>query len=165
MKSAGRGTGQPMGGRAMREIDTIIVHWSATPAGWYAARPVEDVLAEIDRMHRERTPPFRMVGYHCLIHKPGTSIQGREDSAVGAHAVGHNATSLGVCVIGGPNDPWTPEQWAALEAYIHEKKALYGIKDDRILGHRDMPGAATLCPGRNIPAWWSLRRTHGGTVL
>ena len=55
--------------------------------------------AEIDRWHRERG--WLKIGYHFVIKRDGTIEEGRHVDEVGAHAKGHNSTSVSVCMIGG----------------------------------------------------------------
>ena len=148
----------------MRDIHTLVVHWSATPKGWYANRSPEEMKAEIDRWHRQRgfTHGF---GYHGLVHYDGRFLQGRPDEMTGAHALPHNTGSLGICVIAGPDQPFTAAQWKTLSWWLEQKQSAYAIADDRILGHRDLPDTSTDCPGFDVRDWWGMRKRHAGTAL
>ena len=84
----------------MREIDTIILHCTATPAGR------EITIEEVDRWHRERG--FRCVGYHFLVLLDGSVQTGRQLSEVGAHCRNHNLRSVGIAYVGGLNDKGKP---------------------------------------------------------
>lgn len=77
----------------MREIDDIIIHCTATPAG----RPhtVEDVR----QWHRQRG--WQDIGYHYLVYLDGSIHRGRPEEQEGAHCYGHNAHSIGVAYVGG----------------------------------------------------------------
>lgn len=76
----------------MRNIDSIIVHCSATKAG-------QDFTAtDIDRWHRERG--FNGIGYHYVIRLDGRLEKGREIDLPGAHCKGWNERSIGLCYIG-----------------------------------------------------------------
>ncbi|MBP5691206.1 MAG: N-acetylmuramoyl-L-alanine amidase, partial [Bacteroidaceae bacterium] len=77
----------------MRKITEIIIHCSATPQG------VDYTVADIDRWHRQRG--FNKIGYHYVIYRDGSIHQGRPVEEIGAHCIGHNAHSIGVCYIGG----------------------------------------------------------------
>jgi len=77
----------------MRKIDKIIVHCSATPEGRHVT------VKDIDRWHRDRG--FSEIGYHHVIYLDGSIHPGRPEEKAGAHTVGHNTTSIGVCYIGG----------------------------------------------------------------
>ena len=124
----------------MRRIDLIVVHCTATPAG-------RDVTAaDVDLWHRRRG--FDSIGYHYLVRLDGRIERGRPESAVGAHCLGHNTRSIGVCYAGGcdermqPADTRTPEQRRALFRLLSELKLRY--PDAQIRGHRDF--AAKGCP-------------------
>lgn len=78
---------------ASRPLQEIIVHCSAT-------RPSQDIgAAEIRKWHLERG--FNDIGYHYVIRRDGTVEKGRALNVVGAHCKGHNAYSIGICLVGG----------------------------------------------------------------
>lgn len=125
----------------MRQIDKIIVHCSATPA----ERPV--TAAQIDEWHRTRG--FRMIGYHYVVGLDGSVTVGRPESEMGAHCLGENLHSIGVCYIGGldkeslqPADTRTPAQREALRHLIAELRLRY--PGATVHGHREF--AAKACP-------------------
>jgi N-acetylmuramoyl-L-alanine amidase len=126
----------------MRLIDTIIVHCAATPNG------KEFHAADIDRWHKERG--FRKIGYHWVIDLDGTVHAGRQESEIGAHAEGHNADSIGICLIG--TDKFTPAQWGALKSLVDEIKGCYPTAKS-VIGHRDIPGVHKECPGFSVAFW------------
>ena len=117
----------------MRKINKIIVHCSATKEGQYFT------VADITRWHKERG--FRTIGYHYVIYLDGTIEVGRTPSEVGAHCLGQNANSIGICYIGGldsggkPKDTRTPEQKESLKCLIETLCKRYPIEE--IGGHRD----------------------------
>lgn len=124
----------------MRKITEIIVHCSATVAGknFHAA--------DINSWHLQRG--FRGIGYHYVIDLDGTVEPGRPEYEVGAHCLGHNRLSIGICYIGGldahgrPADTRTPQQKRALRSLIADLKSRYpGAK---VHGHREF--AAKACP-------------------
>lgn len=125
----------------MRPINKIIVHCTATPEG-------RDVtVEEIDAWHRKRG--FKSIGYHYVIYLDGSIHKGREDDKIGAHCVGYNSRSLGVCYVGGlakdgktPKDTRTEEQKESLRKLLKMLKTKY--PEARIFGHRDF--AAKACP-------------------
>lgn len=77
----------------MRNIDSIIVHCSATKAG------LDFTATDIDRWHRERG--FNGIGYHYVIRLDGKLEKGRDVTLAGAHCKGWNERSVGICYIGG----------------------------------------------------------------
>lgn len=125
----------------MRKIDKIIVHCSATPEGRLVT------TADIKRSHLERG--FNDIGYHHVIYLDGSVHKGRAESIVGAHCSGQNATSIGVCYVGGvardgktAKDTRTAAQKAALVELLRELVVRY--PNATIHGHREF--AAKACP-------------------
>lgn len=124
----------------MRKIDKIIIHCSATPEGR------DFTVADIDLWHRQRG--FKMIGYHYVIYRDGSIHEGRPKEDVGAHCLGHNSTSLGICYIGGcsewgvPLDTRTDEQKTSLKKLLRKLKKEYPLAI--ILGHNDLGN--TSCP-------------------
>lgn len=124
----------------MRQIEKIIIHCTATPEG--RAVTVKDV----DTWHRQRG--FSGIGYHYLIGLNGEVWKGRPLEIPGAHVVGHNAKSIGVCYAGGldrsmnPKDTRTAAQKASLLKLLKELKAKF--PGATIHGHREF--AAKACP-------------------
>lgn len=112
----------------MRMINDIIIHCSAT-------RPKVDVGAkEIRQWHTQPEPygrGWRDIGYHYVIRLDGTIERGRPISRAGAHCVGHNAHSIGICYVGGLDDAGeaadtrTPAQKSALIKLIYNLITVY----------------------------------------
>lgn len=125
----------------MRDINLIVIHCSASPNG--AQHDVRD----IDRWHRERG--WSGVGYHYVIPCTGDVQHGRSIHQAGAHAKGHNANSIGICLIG--TDQFAHAQWDALAATVQTLTHVYsGVS---IVGHRDLPNVAKTCPGFDVADW------------
>jgi len=136
----------------------------------YSATPIEKdfTAADIDEMHRRRG--FNEIGYHYFIRKNGMVETGRDLSQKGrfeqgAHSKGENSISIGICLEGGvtrarPNegfDSRTPAQIKAQVKLIRE--LLVRFPSAKVIGHRDMPFAATQCPGYNAGDWWETVKT------
>ena len=117
----------------MRNIDSIIVHCSATKAGQ------DFTAADIDCWHRERG--FNGIGYHYVVRLDGKLEKGRDVSLAGAHCKGWNGRSVGICYIGGldangrPADTRTNAQKRVLYQIIMDLQREYNIL--QVLGHRD----------------------------
>ena len=125
----------------MRNINEIIVHCAATREGR------DFTVEDITRWHKARG--FATIGYHYVIYRDGSIHEGRPLEQIGAHCVGHNKHSIGICYIGGcasdgktPKDTRTPEQKEALLALLRRLKARF--PNATIHGHRDF--AAKACP-------------------
>ncbi len=136
----------------MRKITDIVLHCSATKEGQRVT------VTDIDRWHRERG--FKKIGYHYVIYADGSIHAGRDIEEVGAHVGGHNATTIGICYVGGlnvagkPKDTRTPEQKAAIFYLLQQLKEKYPAA--RICGHRDFSpdrnGSGTIEPAEFIKA-------------
>lgn len=137
---------------ARKRTEYIAVHCSAS-------KPSPDTDAKaIDRWHRQRG--FVMIGYHYVIKTDGTVETGRDEDAVGAHVVGFNSVSIGVCMVGGvtENGPtgkavnnFTDAQFAALTHLLGDLKEKYPLAI--IQGHRDFPNVAKECPCFDVKPW------------
>lgn len=137
-----------------RDIETLIIHCSATPNGrWVTAE-------EIDRWHGARgfqrdprlggfnQPRLRHIGYHFVIYTTGAVVTGRGLREAGAHAYGNNARSIGTCLIG--TDKFTPAQWAVLRRHV--ELLLKRHPSLHVIGHREVDPAKT-CPGFAVQTW------------
>lgn len=124
----------------MRKIDKIILHCSATKE-WQ-----NFTTQDIDQWHKQRG--FAKIGYHYVIYLDGSVHKGRSEELIGAHCLGHNATSIGICYIGGldsagkPKDTRTHAQKVALEKLVADLKVKY--PKAKIHGHNEF--AAKACP-------------------
>ena len=161
-----------MGSQFLRVIDMaylpdnrvayLVQHYSATPV------EKDFTAADIDAMHKRRG--FNEIGYHYFIRKNGMVETGRDLSQKGrfeqgAHSKGENSISIGICLEGGvrrarPNegfDSRTPAQIKAQVKLIRE--LLLRFPNAKVIGHRDMPFAATQCPAYDAEAWWATVET------
>ncbi|HYF73456.1 MAG TPA: peptidoglycan recognition family protein [Nocardioides sp.] len=123
------------------ERTTFTVHHSAGPTT-QSVRVIQD-------FHMD-TRGWSDIGYNFLVDQGGRAYVGRGWTAVGAHAANNNTAAIGVCVIGNnviTAAAKTAVRWLYDEACRRKGAAL------AIRGHRQMPGAATSCPGDTIAAW------------
>ena len=125
----------------MRKINEIIIHCAATREGR------DFTVEDITRWHKARG--FATIGYHYVIYRDGSIHEGRPLEQIGAHCVGHNKHSIGICYIGGcasdgktPKDTRTSEQKEALLSLLRRLKARF--PNATIHGHREF--AAKACP-------------------
>ncbi|MFC1666570.1 N-acetylmuramoyl-L-alanine amidase [Candidatus Omnitrophota bacterium] len=135
----------------------IIVHHSATDVG--------NALA-FDYVHSKKRR-WKGLGYHFVIDN-GTS--GKNDGQIeisprwlhqesGAHckANGMNYKGIGICLVGNfSEEKVTPKQMESLVFLVSHLKEYYDIPDSRILGHNNVKGASTECPGKKFP-WDKFR--------
>lgn len=104
--------------------------------------------AQIDRWHKERG--FKKIGYHYVIYLDGSIHEGRKEEEIGAHTVGHNANSIGICYVGGcakdgrtPKDTRTDAQKNAICGLLSELVKKY--PNASIHGHREFANKACPC--------------------
>lgn len=136
----------------------IIVHHTATEIG---------KASLIHNSHQDRGFWYGL-GYHFLIDN-GTL--GKGDGQIeeaprwvkqqnGAHckAGGMNGKSIGVSLVGNFNEELpTTNQLESLAYLLKTLAQYYHIPLSNIIGHRDVEGANTDCPGKRFP-WSSLRQ-------
>ncbi len=128
----------------MRPIRRHIIHCSASMHG--------DVK-EIRRWHIERG--WADIGYHYVIRQDGEVEVGRLLHEVGAHCAGHNADSVGTCLIG--TTQFTGAQFAKLHKVHAQLVALFpGITAH---GHREFNPGKT-CPNFNVASVLNERANH-----
>lgn len=142
-----------------RTINQVFIHCSATPEG-------RDVSVEtIRKWHTDPEPEGRGwndVGYHWIVGLDGTASPGRPEAIAGAHAVGHNAHSIGICYVGGtdlngkPKDTRTFAQMATLDRLVDEIRARYG-QHVEVWGHNEVTNAKA-CPSFDVQADRRARR-------
>ena len=126
--------------------DYIVIHCSASS-------PAMNIgIDTIEGWHKARG--FKSVGYHYVIRRDGSRQKGREINEIGAHVVGHNHHSVGVCLVGGvagdgvtPEDNFTEEQWDTLYFTLEELHEQF--PSAVIVGHRDLD-AGKACPSFSV---------------
>ncbi len=93
---------------------------------------------------------WRDIGYNYVVERDKVVV-GRPLDIPGAHckADGMNFKSIGVAVIGNLNERLpTNLQTELLVNLLVELTAKHNIADENILGHGEVKGAATKCPGK-----------------
>lgn len=128
--------------KSKRHINELIVHCSATPEG------CDYTVEDIRKWHK--SSGWSDIGYHYVIYRNGTVVNGRDVDLVGAHCAkgGHNQHSIGICYIGGvenkpgipvhlqkSKDTRTEAQKMALLSLLIDLKKLY--PSATIWGHHD----------------------------
>ncbi len=135
----------------MREIREVFIHCADTPAN------MDIGAAEIEQWHIARK--FVAIGYAIVIRRDGTFEKGRDLDGdgdvfdeVGAHALGHNQHSVGICLVGGKGGfNFTAKQMKALEFLVQEIRQQYpGIK---VRGHNEV--SEKECPCFDVAAYFS----------
>lgn len=136
----------------------IVIHHTATGDG---------SAYSIDNLHLQRGWENGM-GYDFLIDN-GT--RGKTSGQIevgprwikqmdGAHTKqgDWNKKAIGICVVGNYSETGLPDRMLeSLVFLVTTLKGFYRIPDRNIVGHRDVPGAATECPGKFFP-WNEFKR-------
>ena len=126
----------------LKVVKYLVVHCTATPLSQRVS--VED----IDRWHKAKG--WSGIGYHWYVDRDGHIFPGRSEREAGAHVIGYNHCSIGICYEGGLDeqgnsaDTRTPAQKAALLFIIKDLKQSY--PNAIVLGHRDFPSVHKDCP-------------------
>lgn len=161
----------------LRTINLIVVHCSATPSGKRIDSGKRNAAQVIDGWHAQRgfarnakvvashNPHLPHIGYHHVIDVDGRIFTGRGLTEAGAHVAGHNAGSVGICLVGGaePVAKYRQAQWDSLKALLvllHDH-----LPQAHVVGHRDLSPDANgngkvernewlkTCPGFDVAAW------------
>lgn len=148
----------------MGKITNIIIHCSDSSFG--------DVNI-IRKWHKERG--WRDIGYHFVILNghitkkfelvvlDGSIETGRfmdednylEPSEIGAHALGYNQNSIGICLIG--EDAFTIAQMNSLQNLVRELSKKYSISTNNVIGHYEtMTAHGKTCPNFDMAKFREL---------
>ena len=128
-----------------RKIDKIILHCAATPEG-------RDVKTETIKSWHVKGNGWSDIGYHFVIELDGAVKNGRPLHRSGAHTKGHNATSIGICYVGGidkdkkPKDTRTEAQRKAMDQLVDDLKMEHPTAS--VHGHNEF--AAKACPSFDV---------------
>ena len=127
--------------RGRRTVSLIIIHCSAV-------RPQQtSSAAQIDAWHKARG--WRGIGYHYVIRRNGEIELGRPENHIGAHCLGHNEHSIGICYEGGLNAEGNPEDTRTEAQKLSLRSLLSQLKEKYpraiIVGHSTFANKACPC--------------------
>lgn len=138
------------GGPRPRDWRYIVVHHSATESG---------SADFFHRQHLERG--WDELGYHFVIDNGNGGPDGRVEVGPrwrkqkhGAHCGGtpgneYNEVGIGICLVGNFQNRMPSErQMQSLNELLAYLMATYDIPPERVIAHKDAPGASTECCGR-----------------
>lgn len=118
------------------KTDYIVVHHSGS---------ANSAAQQINEWHKNNG--WSGIGYHFVVQKDGTIYEGRPLNTLGAHCIGFNSNSIGVCFEGNFNSekPTDKQIYSGREllSYLQGK-----YSTAKIVGHRDL--YSTECPGKNF---------------
>ena len=136
----------------------MIVHHT----GGSDANPLQDssnfTFEECNQLHKRKFGfPSSLnyyIGYHYYIAKDGVWYQGRLDTDEGAHTIGQNLNSIGICLAGNFDLTLpTPEQITSLTTLLKRLTKEHGIPYTHIVPHRTY--ASKTCYGKRLADTWA----------
>ena len=147
-----------------REWHHIVVHHSASAVG---------SASIFDKAHRERG--WDGLGYHFVIGNGSASGDGEVEVGYrwskqmqGAHAgnIEYNQHGIGICLVGDFEHGGTPSpaQMASLRRLVRFLQVKTGISTSEVIGHGNVPGKSTQCPGRSLDVG-AFRESLGGGAI
>lgn len=134
--------------------EMIIVHHS----GGTDANPLADTSNHTAEMMEayHLSKGWEGLAYQYVIHKDGAVWLGRPETYHGAHTVGYNNKSIGICMAGNFDATMpTNAQIASLKALMLDIRARYPIIGDKVYPHRKF--AKKTCYGSKLPDDWALQ--------
>jgi hypothetical protein len=141
----------------------IVIHHSASASG---------SAAEFDKYHREHNG-WDGLGYHFVIGNGNGTGDGVVEVGYrwprqmqGAHAgtAEYNQAGIGICLVGDFENggPPTARQMASMMRLVRFLQAKAGIGAGHVIGHGEVPGKKTDCPGKFLSID-SVRASLGGS--
>jgi N-acetylmuramoyl-L-alanine amidase len=131
----------------------VIIHHSASPTHVRRNGQLMPVNAAMIRQWHLKKG-WSDIGYHFIILPDGICEEGRPLYRPGAHCASaqRNFTGIGICLVGNFSEIELPDiQLNGLIDKIEQLLLAYHLTVSDIELHREVPGAATECPGRYFP--------------
>ena len=124
----------------MRKVSLIVIHCSDSQDSLDIGR------REIKEWHLARG--FSDVGYHYIVRRSGVVETGRTEDQVGAHVMGYNKESIGICWVG--RNDISKEQIQSLKALGRGLCHKYDLDvTEDVVGHHELDSNKT-CPNLNM---------------
>lgn len=151
----------------------IIHHTGGTDANPLAPSSTF-TFAQCDKLHKQRFDFISSIGYYVgyqyYIDNQGTVRQARADNEEGAHTIGKNNSSIGICLAGNFDiETPTASQVLALRNLVQKKMAMYNIPIENVVPHRKF--AQKSCYGKLLSDTWAQetadkkRDTYWGLIV
>lgn len=136
----------------MNKPEFLIIHHT----GGTDANPLADTsnhtMEQVDAWHRAKG--WDGIGYNWYIEKSGLLKKGRDENKTGAHTIGYNDKSIGICLAGNFDATLpTVAQTATLTKLLKEKMVQFNIPKDKIVPHRKF--ASKTCYGKKLSDTWA----------
>jgi len=140
---------------ALNKPKWIIIHHTSGTATNPLADTSHHTLETLRHWH-VKGRGWEDVGYHYVIEKDGSIRKGREENYHGAHTLGHNRDSIGVCLSGNFDATLpTKEQENSLQSLLVRLTAKYGIPINKVVPHRKFTEKS--CFGKKLPDNWASK--------
>ncbi|SFL56611.1 peptidoglycan recognition protein family protein [Salibacterium qingdaonense] len=123
--------------RKESSIRKIIRHHSATTSG--------DFWSFWHQTWSQFTPAWQTGGYHEIILRDGTVQVCYAPSMVTNGVSGHNSYTYHICLVG--DGSFTDVQEKSWHERVERAMKNLQLSVSDVLGHRELPGTSTLCPG------------------
>jgi len=129
----------------------IVIHHSATDEG---------SSLDFDKYHQGKG--WEGIGYHFVIDNGTKEKQDgqievsprwiKQENGSHCRVNNMNEKAIGICLVGNFNKEYvSSKQLDALVYLVNTLRKYYKIPVKRIIGHKQVSGAKTECPGRNFP--------------
>lgn len=133
-------------------VQYIIVHHTGGTDKDPLADTSNHTAVQVDYYHKSKG--WDGIGYNWFIEKDGKIVKGRDENKVGAHTIGYNDKSIGICLAGNFDATIPTEaQIASLASLLKEKVAQYSVPLENIIPHRKF--AKKTCYGNKLTDDWA----------
>lgn len=138
----------------MNKPEYLIVHHTGGTDTDPLADTSHHTFDIVDEWHKSLG--WGQIGYHYFIDKAGKIKQGRKDNEEGAHTIGYNLKSLGICLAGNFDVTLpTQAQIDTLTKLLTNKVKEYAIPHEKIVPHRFC--AKKTCYGKLLADDWARK--------
>ena len=132
----------------------LIVHHTGGTDKDPLADTSHHTFAIVDEYHKSLG--WGKIGYHYFIDKTGLLTQGRADAEEGAHTIGYNTKSLGICLAGNFDATLPTEvQINTLKVLLIKLANAYVIPLEKIVPHRF--AQSKTCYGKLLADNWARK--------
>jgi len=146
----------------MNGVNKITVHHDAIPS--QNVRTQRDAVARLNQVRASHLREgWADIGYHYVIDPSGRVWEARPLGYQGAHVKDKNEHNIGVMCMGNFEiQRPTPQQTAALDAFVASLMQRHRIPASRVYTHQEL--GQTACPGRNLQNYMLASRGRGGRL-
>jgi len=124
-------------------VTTVVIHHTVT---------ADDFLTENIAHFHIQTNDWPGIGYHYVVDHRGVIEMVNYPETMSYHVGTANSYTVGVALKGNfTSNPPTDKQLDAAAWLVDRLQGELPI--DEVLGHREVPGAKTACPGDTWPEW------------